>query len=128
MNADEVGARIAGAITALRDAGAMFAYLHGSRATRTARPDSDIDVAAYFGSGDPPQAYDLLLPSGIDLLVLDRAPLELRGRIAAQGRLLFDDAADERVHWEATTRKIYFDELPRITRAHREFVEAVSHG
>jgi len=23
------------------------------------------------------------------------------------------------------TRKIYFDELPRITRAHREFVAAV---
>ena len=26
-----------------------------------------------------------------------------------------------RVRWEATTRKIYFDKLPRITRAHREF-------
>jgi len=30
-----------------------------------------------------------------------------------------------RVHWEAMTRKIYFDELPRITRAHREFAAAL---
>jgi hypothetical protein len=31
-----------------------------------------------------------------------------------------------RVRWEATTRRIYFDELPRITRSHREFAAAVT--
>ena len=31
-----------------------------------------------------------------------------------------------RVRWEAMTRKIYFDELPRITRSHREFAAAVT--
>jgi hypothetical protein len=31
-----------------------------------------------------------------------------------------------RVRWEATTRKIYLDELPRITRSHREFAAAVT--
>ena len=30
------------------------------------------------------------------------------------------------VRWEATTRKIYFDELPRIARAHREFAASVA--
>ncbi len=57
------------------------------------------------------------MPPGVDLLVLDHAPLELAGRVAARGRLLFDDDPVSRVRWEATTRKIYFDELPRITRA-----------
>ena len=41
-------------------------------------------------------------------------------------RLLFEDDPVARVRWEATTRKIYFDELPRLTRAHREFAAAVT--
>ena len=109
----------------LRKAGARFAYLHGSRASGQYRPDSDVDIAAYFG-GQPPNAFDILMPPGVDLLVLDHAPLELAGRVAARGRLLFDDDPVSRVRWEATTRKIYFDELPRITRAHREFAASVA--
>jgi hypothetical protein len=62
----------------------------------------------------------VLLPPGIDLLILDGAPLELAGRVAIGGRLLFDDDPAARVRWEAMTRKIYSDELPRLTRAHRE--------
>lgn len=121
---DDVEQRIADAIETLRRQGAIFAYLHGSRAAGTAGPQSDIDVAAYFDR-HPPQAFEVLLPSGLDLLVLNDAPLELAGRIAAGGKLLFEDDAAARVVWEATTRKIYFDELPRISRAHREFAEAV---
>ncbi|MCK9902968.1 nucleotidyltransferase domain-containing protein [Frankia sp. Cpl3] len=113
------------AVTALRQAGARFAYLHGSRATGQQRAESDIDVAAYFGGPRPPSSFDILLPAGVDLLVLDHAPLELAGRVAVGGQLLFEDDRVARVHWEAMTRKIYFDELPRITRAHREFAAAL---
>ncbi|CAN5626913.1 hypothetical protein BH24ACT11_BH24ACT11_01450 [soil metagenome] len=70
----------------------------------------------------------MLLPAGVDLLVLDRAPLELAGRVAQHGRLLFSHDEVARVRWESTTRKIYFDELPRITRAHRTFHETVRRG
>lgn len=121
---DDVDGRIAAAVTALRDQGAVFAYLHGSRATGTARSDSDVDIAAYFDS-QPPEAFQVLLPPDIDLLVLNGAPLELAGRVALDGKLLFERDAGARVRWEATTRKIYFDELPRLRRAHREFAEAV---
>jgi predicted nucleotidyltransferase len=113
------------AVAVLRQAGARFAYLHGSRAAGHPRSDSDIDIAAYFG-GRPPNAFDVLLPPGVDLLILDDAPLELAGRVALSGRLLFEDDQVARVRWEAMTRKIYFDELPRITRAHREFAAAVT--
>jgi uncharacterized protein len=123
----DVATRTAEAIEALRHHGAVFAYLHGSRATNTPRPNSDIDIAAYFG-GRRPQACEVLLPSGVDLLVLDDAPLELAGRVALHGQLLFETDRQARVVWEATTRKIYLDELPRITRAHREFAEAVRRG
>lgn len=118
---------VAQTIDVLRGAGARFAYLHGSRADGTARPESDVDVAAWFGASAP-QSYEVLLPAGVDLMVLDHAPLELRGRVAHRGRLLFEDDEVARIRWEAMTRKIYFDELPRIQRAHREFSEAVRRG
>jgi predicted nucleotidyltransferase len=123
----EEARRTAEAVGALRAAGARFAFVHGSRARRTHRPDSDLDVAAYWGAGAP-VSFEVLLPSGVDLLVLDTAPLELAGRVAVDGVLLFDDDPAARVHWVATTRKIYFDELPRITRAHREFTESLRRG
>lgn len=127
MTPDSATARTEEAIGLLRDAGAVFGYLHGSRATDSYRPDSDVDVAAYFGSRDV-IASDVLLPSGVDLLVLDTAPLELAGRVAVEGRLLFDSDPAGRVRWEAMTRKIWFDERPRFERAHREFLESVRRG
>lgn len=121
---NQVDRRIADATEALRQHGAVFAYLHGSRASGTAGADSDVDIAAYF-DGQPPEAFEVLLPAGVDLLILNRAPLELAGRVALHGKLLFERDPSARVVWEATTRKIYLDELPRLTGAHREFAEAV---
>jgi predicted nucleotidyltransferase len=114
-------------IDVLRDAGAAFAFVHGSRARGTARADSDIDVAAWWSS-DPPPSFNVLLPPRVDLLVLNGAPLELAGRVAVDGVLLFDDDPVARVRWVAQTRKIYFDELPRIERSHREFAESLRRG
>lgn len=112
------------AVAALRQAGAAFGYLHGSRAAGTHGPDSDIDIAVSFGQS-PQEAFRILVPPGVDLLVLDGAPLELAGRVAAAGTLLFEDDRLARVRWEATARAVYFDELPRLLRSHREFVAAL---
>lgn len=127
MTADIPDALRAEMIDALRGAGARFALLHGSRVTGTHRPDSDVDVAAWW-LGDAPPAFEVDVPVGVDLLVLNGAPLELAGRIALDGVLLFDDDPLARVRWVATTRKIYADELPRLRRSHREFVESVRRG
>jgi predicted nucleotidyltransferase len=117
-----------GEVTAvLRAAGARFAFVFGSRARADARPDSDLDVAAYFGT-DAPQAFDVLLPPGVDLLILDRAPLEIAGRVAMEGVPLFDDDPSARVEWLSRTRKIYSDERYRLERAHREFAASVGRG
>lgn len=121
---DPVDERILGAIEALQNHGAIFGYLHGSRASGNAKPDSDIDIAAYF-DGQSPAAFQVLLPPSVDLVVLNHAPLELAGRIALHGRLLFECDPRARVVWEATTRKMYLDELPRLNRAHQDFAEAV---
>jgi hypothetical protein len=102
-------------VESLRRAGARFAFLHGSRAAGTARPGSDTDVAASWG-GAPPAPWDVALPDGVDLVVLDSAPLELAGRVALHGTLLFDDDPPARVRWQAHTRLVYLDEEDRQRR------------
>lgn len=108
----------------LREAGAVFGYLHGSVAAGTAHPDSDVDVAAHFG-GEDPVPWELRAPGRVDVLVLDSAPLELAGRVALHGRLLFETDPAARVRWEATTRKIYLDERHRAERFTADMVEAL---
>lgn len=114
-------------VAALRSHGALFAYVFGSVARGEETPASDLDVAALFP--DPaPQGFDVDMPPGVDLLVLNSAPLEIKGRIALDGVLLFEDDEVARVRWESTTRKIYLDERYRIERSHREFLETLSRG
>ena len=124
MVADDVPGEVIGA---LRAAGASFALVFGSRARGDARPGSDLDVAAWWAS-DPPDSWDVALPDPVDLVVLNGAPLELAGRLALEGELLFDDDPPARVRWVADTRKIWLDERPRFERAHRDFLEAAAHG
>lgn len=112
-------------VDALRQAGARFAFVHGSRASGAARPGSDVDVAAWFAGRNPAPWSVAGLPSSIDLLVLDEAPLELAGRVALRGALLFDDDPAARVNWLATTRRIYLDEQPRTETARRIFFAGV---
>lgn len=117
------------AVATLRDKGARLVYLFGSRATGTARSDSDIDMAAWFGRDD----IDSLeargaLPERVDVVVLDRAPLALRGRVALQGTLLYEADPAERVRWESTTRVLYFDERPYRDEAWQDFVATLDDG
>lgn len=112
------------ALAVLRAAGARFAFLHGSRTTGTAREDSDVDLAAWFGRDVDLVGLLARLPARVDLLVLDDAPLELAGRVALHGRLLADDDPSARVRWQADTRKRYLDERPRTERAREDFVQA----
>lgn len=120
-------------VAALREAGARFAFVHGSRAGtaggagRSPRPDSDLDVAAWWGAGAP-DAWQVPLPAAVDLVVLDIAPLWLAGRVALHGRLLFEDDPPARVTWQADTRLRYLDELPHLRQRQREWLEVIARG
>jgi predicted nucleotidyltransferase len=121
----DVRHRLDDGVELLRSSGARFVFLHGSRAAGTAGRGSDIDLAAHFGGApvDLPRLVSLL-PAQVDLLVLDDAPLELAGRVAARGVLLWEGDAAERVEWVARTRKVWADEQPRIDQARRDFAAA----
>lgn len=111
----------------LAAAGVRFAYLFGSRAAGTARPDSDADVAVMadraLGLLDESRlAVDLAaaldVPS-VDLVDLRRAPLRLLGRILADAVVIHGHDDPARVEFEVTARGRYFDFLP-LQRAHQE--------
>lgn len=118
----------------LTTAGVRFAYLFGSRATGTARSDSDADVAVMVDRGlslleESRLAVDLAsaldVPS-VDLVDLRRAPLRLLGRILADATVIHGRDEPTRVEFEVTTRGRYFDFLP-VQRAHQEaFVRRVA--
>jgi predicted nucleotidyltransferase len=116
--------RLPSLVRALQAAGARFAYLFGSQASGRATDGSDIDLAAWFGRKDiAPWTIPGVDFETVDLVVLDDCPLELAGRVALSGKLLFEIDPAERVAWEATTRKIYSDEQPRISRARADFAD-----
>jgi predicted nucleotidyltransferase len=117
----------AAVIEALRKHGARFAFVFGSQARGDAREDSDVDVAAWWRDGAP-NAWQIVLPAGVDLVVLNGAPLELAGRVALEGDLLFDDDPTAQVTWTATMRKIWLDERPRFEASHRLFLESAARG
>jgi uncharacterized protein len=115
-------------IEVLRRAGASFALVFGSQARGDHRPDSDLDVAAWW-AGAAPQSWEVPVPARVDLVVLrPEMSIELAGRIALEGAVLFDDDPSVRVEWVATTRKIWLDERPRWQRGNRRFLEAVTDG
>jgi uncharacterized protein len=109
---------------ALRVAGVRFAFLHGSRVGGGATERSDVDVAAWLGEEVDELTLRSRLRDEVDLLVLDRAPLELAGRVAMHGRLLLDADPAARVRWQATTRKLFLDERFRVEQARRDFADA----
>lgn len=127
MTAGDEAERARLAADALRRAGARFALVFGSRSRGDHRPGSDLDVGAWWPS-NPPHAWDVDVPEGVDLVVLHDLPLELAGRIALEGSVLFEDDPAARVRWVAHHRKIWLDERPRYEAAHREFLERVAHG
>jgi uncharacterized protein len=96
---------------ALHKAGAVFAFLHGSRVGGRHHEGADLDVAAWFGRDVA--AWDVDLPPQCDLLVLDTAGLELAGRVAQRGVLLLDEDPPTRVAWQADRCKRYLDEAHR---------------
>jgi hypothetical protein len=75
-----------------------------------------------------PAPWTVDLPGGVDLVVLNDAPLELAGRIALEGDVLFDDDPEARVRWVAHTRKVWLDERYRFEAAHRDFLASAAHG
>jgi uncharacterized protein len=130
MGEEPLGDRIA---PVLREAGVQAAYVFGSRATGAARASSDIDLAVlagrHVGFLEEQRLADRLehvLGVPVDLIVLDRASLELRGRIVQEGELVFGQDQPARVAFEVRTRSEYFDFLPTLQMHTESYLRRVA--
>lgn len=103
-------------------------YLFGSHAKGTGDGESDVDVGVLYRTS-PRSTLDagpldleadlereLLRP--VDLVLLNRAAVDLRARILREGRLVFEGDPSARVRFEVSTRKEAFDFEP-VLRQYR---------
>jgi hypothetical protein len=117
------------------EADLVCAYLFGSAARGEDRPGSDVDVAVLFRD-DPPRTLaglhlDLadrltgaLGGRRVDLVVLNRAPVDLVHRVLRDGVLLLERDRSARIRFEVRARNEYFDLLPHLERYRRGRDEA----
>jgi predicted nucleotidyltransferase len=105
------------------------AYLFGSVARGTATATSDIDVAVLFTaelSGtlaglhlDLEAEIERAVGTPVQLVVLNRAPVDLVHRVLRDGVLVLDRDPSRRIRFEVRARNAYFDLKPHVDRYRR---------
>lgn len=109
-----------------RSEGLAAVYLYGSVARGTAGRDSDIDIGLLSTRTAPStldeQPYDVegdlerLLGRTVQVVELNRAPVDLRARVLREGKLLVDRDRSARIRFEVQTRNEAFDLEPVLKR------------
>lgn len=114
----------------LEELGVAAVYLFGSRAEGVAGELSDFDVAVLFSDpliarSDTNELYnklydvfsDIFNTSGfknIDIVFLERAPLELQFDVIRHGKVLCEISRDARIDFEHRAAMLYFDFKPLL--------------
>jgi predicted nucleotidyltransferase len=126
MNAQALKDKLPTIVASLK--GVRLVYLFGSQVEGSPGPMSDYDLAVLL---DPIAdarrvqarlAHELacaLQTDRVDVIVLNRAPIELAYAIVAQGKVLHERDVATRVEYEAQVLSRYGDYLP-VLRAQRD--------
>lgn len=109
--------------------GLIAAYVFGSVARGAARLASDVDVAVLF-EHDPPRTFgglpfaleaelDSLLGRPVEVVALNRAPVDLVHRVLRDGIIVLDRDRAARLRFEVKARAEWLDLRPVLDRYRR---------
>ena len=100
------------------DPDVVAAYVFGSTARGTARPDSDVDVAVLYRQGRPrtlESRFDLegelerVLGRAVEVVPLNEAPCDLVRRVLRDGIVVLDRDRARRLRFEVRAHQEFFD-------------------
>jgi predicted nucleotidyltransferase len=110
-------------------------WLFGSEAQGTARPDSDVDLAALFkGNPTPVEVFEAqvelaeILGRDVDLVNLDRVSPILARQVLRHGRLVIDRSPKRRYAFFSRTISMYEDVKIQRREAERKLLERFGGG
>jgi predicted nucleotidyltransferase len=113
----------------------LFAYLYGSYAKGLSHRFSDLDVGIYVEGLDTKVCLNLELSLSLrideklghvvqsEVRVLNHLPLVVKGRILADGELIYSRDEINRIEFETQIRKACFDFLPVIQQYQNAYRE-----
>jgi uncharacterized protein len=108
----------------------VAAYIFGSFGRGTEAAHSDVDLGIWLRE-DPPRTLEGLcldladrlqavISRRVDLVVLNRAPLDLIHRVLRDGVLIFESDRSMRIACEVRARREYLDMLPYLREYRRQ--------
>ena len=118
----------------------IVAYLFGSVAEGVARADSDIDFAVLLPdnmNADEQWKRQLnimysiceaLHRDDVDVVVLNKAPLELQHQVLKHGKILYCSDGQARVDFEVAVLRRYFDTQPQRELYYRFLMKRIKEG
>ncbi len=116
--------------------GVCLVYLFGSQVEGNLGPMSDYDLALLVDRAVDGRriqarlAHELaraLQTDRVDVVLLNRASIELAYAIIAQGKLLYEQDVATRVEYEATVLSRYGDFLPVLRRQRDDILQGEDH-
>lgn len=126
----------AASLDVFEDEPVIAAYLYGSQADGSATPRSDTDVAVLLKEHIDIDTLKLRLRLGrkfeelvggnVDLIVLDEAPLALRGRVQEWGRRFYCSDDERRVRYESLVSRMFHDFKVHEERSAIERIAAIA--
>ncbi len=117
--------------------GISLVYLFGSRVSGRIGPMSDYDAAIFVDIEQDSlsiqtrfqyEVSKLLGTERVDIVILNRAPIELAYAVIAHGKLLYQRDLGTRVEFEAQVLGKYFDYLPVLQYFQKHTLQGDSDG
>jgi len=117
----------------------VFAYLFGSHATGRTYPWSDVDIAVMMGPDWDGEVVETMLDlagrieaaarvGNVDVLILNRAPLRLQGRVLREGKKVYSCDEPARVAWASRTFREWADFEYHAAEIDRAYLKAIAEG